>query len=192
MIVMRKFFVSTVVALGLILSTSVLYAQPANAFKVNMFSPIVKTGSFFFEHQLNEKASLQLGVFYTGFKVVDTKFSGYGITPEYRLYPSENAISGFYVAPFVRYQSFSLEVKDGYMNDDGVTEDAKATFSSFGGGIVVGRQWLFGEFITFDMFIGPQLNGGSLKVKSGDENDFELGSFSGFGIRLGVTLGVAF
>ena len=171
-----------VLAAGLMLSSSV-FAQKKNALKVNIFSPIVKTGSFFYERALSDGASAQLGFFYTGYKISDTKLSGFGITPEFRFYPSKKEdMKGFYLAPFVRYQNFSL------------TQDAtasKGTFTSFGGGVLIGGQFLFGDIVTLDIFIGPKYSSGSTKVDSGT-NSFDLGSFDGFGVRAGVTVGIAF
>ena len=164
------------------------FGQKKNAFKINIFSPLVKTASVFYERALSDATSGQLGFFYTGYKVSDTKFTGFGITPEFRFYPSKNEdLKGFYLAPYARYQSFSLET-----TDDVTATEAKATFSSFGGGLLIGGQFLFGNIVTLDIFIGPNYSSGSLKVDSGTEDDFSLGSFDGFGVRTGVTLGIAF
>ncbi len=171
-----------VLAAGLMLSSSV-FAQKKNAIKVNIFSPIVRTGSFFYERALSNATSAQLGFFYTGYKISDTKFSGFGITPEFRFYPSKKEdMKGFYLAPFVRYQNFSL-TQD--------ATDSKGTFTSFGGGVLIGGQFLFGNIVTLDMFIGPAYYSGTTKVNSGT-GSFDLGSFDGFGVRAGVTVGIAF
>jgi hypothetical protein len=173
-------------------------SDKTNAIKINILSPVVKTFSVFFEHGMNEKSSIQLGFFYTGFKISDTKFSGFGITPEYRFHPSGDGLAGFYVAPFIRYQNFNLtsesetEVYDsntGYYSL--VTTTDKATLSSFGGGVLAGYQWLFGDVVSLDLFLGPMYNSGTVKVTEGADN-FSTGGFDGFTLRAGVTLGVAF
>jgi hypothetical protein len=163
------------------------YAQTggkANAFKVNLFSPLVKTGSFFYERAINDKSSAQLGVGFTAYNREDIKVSGIFFTPEYRFYLSGQSLNGFYVGPFVRYQN--LKVTD---NTDGSGD--KATLSTFGGGVLVGRQWLFSNIITLDLFAGPSYNSGKVKVTSGSNVDVP-GTFQGFGARAGLTLGVAF
>ena len=158
--------------------------EKANAFKANIFSPIVKTGSFFYERALNEKSSAQLGVGFTAFNKNDTKISGIFFTPEYRFYLSGEAMDGFYVGPFVRYQNLKVENK---------STGSEGTLSTFGGGAVVGRQWLFGNIVTLDLFAGPSYNVGDVKYKNTGAPEDEIpGSFSGFGVRLGVTLGIAF
>jgi hypothetical protein len=183
---MKKIVLSSFMFVLLLSTSSQLMAQRKNALKVNLFSPVVRTGSFFYERVVSEHSSLQLGFFYTGFKVTDTRFSGFGITPEFRYYLSASeAPEGFYVGPFVRYQNFKL-------TNEGSTD--KATLSTMGGGVVVGKQWLFKDRITLDTFIGPSFNSGSVKVDGGDssEDDYSTGAFDGFGLRLGLTLGVAF
>ena len=130
-----------VLAAGLMLSSSV-FAQKKNAIKVNILSPVVRTGSFFYERALSDGASAQLGFFYTGYKISDTKFSGFGITPEFRYYPAKNEdMKGFYLAPFLRYQNFKL-TQD--------ATDSKGTFTSFGGGVLIGGQFLFGNVVTLN------------------------------------------
>jgi len=172
--------------------TSLVSAQKKNAFKINIFSPIVKTFSGFYERSLSDGASAQLGFFYTGYKIEDTKFSGYGITPEFRFYPGKKEdLAGFYLAPFGRYSSFSLSGK----STDAVTQEeieGKATLSTFGGGLLIGGQFLFGDVVTLDIYIGPKYSASDIKVDAGEENDFSLGSFDGFGVRGGVTIGIAF
>ena len=159
-----------------------------NVVKINIFSPIVKTVSVFYERQLTDNTSGQLGFFYTGYKVTDTKFTGFGITPEWRYYFDET-FRGFYLGPFARYQSFTLT--NSYEFSD--VED-EATLSTIGAGVLIGRQWLFNDWFSLDTFIGPSFNSGKVKVKSeGTEEDtFSTGAFDGFGVRVGVTLGAAF
>ncbi|QIX61020.1 DUF3575 domain-containing protein [Hymenobacter lutimineralis] len=184
---MKKVLLSLAVLLG---AASAASAQ-SNAIKVNLFSPLVKTGSFFYERKVSDTQSAQLGFFFTSYSPGDTKFSGFGLTPEYRFYLSGEALDGFYVGPYLRYQSFSLT--NTYEDNTGNKEEDKATLSTFGGGIAVGRQWAFKKRITLDPFLGLGYNAGSLDVESGEEDDFDVNSaFDGFGLRVGLTLGVAF
>jgi hypothetical protein len=179
---MKKFLFSV----AFLALASVAFAQdgPQNIIKVNIISPILKTGSFFFEHALNEKSSFQLGVGFTAFKQEeeDVKISGIFITPEYRMYlsASKTAPAGFYVGPYLRYQNLKIE-----------DEFDKATLSTFGGGVVAGHQWIFRDRFSLDLFLGPNYNSGNVKVTSGSEPDVPT-TFKGFGIRTGVTFGIAF
>ena len=168
-----------------------------NVIKINIFSPLVKTGSFFFEHKLNESSSLQLGALFTSYNIGDTDLSGFAITPEYRFYLSEKkeAMEGFYVAPFLRYQNLTLKATYDAYNSNGTTtqQTEKASLDTFGGGILVGHQWIFKQRFSLDTFLGPSYNGGSIKYEgSQGKSTFDAGTFKGFGVRAGVTFGVAF
>lgn len=163
--------------------TTTAHAQQ-NVIKINILAPIVKTFNVQYERALNDNSSLQLGFFYTGFTSGDTKFTGFGITPEYRFYLSETAApQGVYIAPFVRYQSFNLKDEE---------TDSEGDFSAFGGGVILGKQWIFKEKIALDIFLGPAYYSGAVDVKSGVEDDFETGAFDGFGLRAGICFGFRF
>lgn len=155
----------------------------AQVLKINILSPIVKTLNVQYEQVISASSSFQLGAFYTGASSSGTTFKGFGITPEYRFYLSESeAPQGVYVAPFVRYQNFTL------------TEDSSSsegTLSTVGGGLILGKQWVFKERVVLDIFIGPAYSSGSVKVKSGTDS-FDTGAFDGFGVRTGLCFGIKF
>jgi hypothetical protein len=170
-------------------SVTMLNAQDgrSNAFKVNIFSPVVKSGSFFYERKVNNTSSAQLGGGFTAYKADELKISGVFFTPEYRFYLTNQAMNGFYVAPFLRYQN--LKIED---TESDPAHPNKAKLTTFGGGLVAGRQWMFKDIVTLDIFIGPSYNSGDLKVTSGSEVADIPGVFNGFGVRTGLTLGIAF
>ena len=171
-----------------------------NVIKANIFSPLVRTGSFFYERGLNENSSLQLGVYFTSWKQDGTGWSGVGITPEYRYYPSKNVLNRFYIAPFLRYQSITIsdEYEDYNFDSNGnfttTIEKSSATLTTFGGGFLVGHQWILGEYISIDSFVGPCYNYGELSTKSSDDiiRTYDPRPFAGFGLRFGLTVGIAF
>lgn len=188
---MKKLFTLILTFAMIIAFTGITDAQKKNAVKVNIFSPIFRTFSGFYERALSDGASAQLGFFYTGYSVEDTKFSGWGLTPEFRLYPGKKEdIEGFYIAPFGRYTSFSLQTPA--LDENNQEFDAKATLSTIGGGLLIGGQFLIGDYVTLDLYIGPKYGASNIKVDAGQEDDFSLGSFDGFGVRGGVTIGIAF
>ena len=176
---MNRVIFTLLVGLAFFSATSGVQAQ-SNVVKLNLFSPIVKTVSVFYENAFSENKSAQLGFFYTGTS------TGFGITPEIRFYLSETvAPEGFYAAPFIRYQNFDLTEE---------ITDSKATLSNFGGGLLIGKQWLFKERIVLDAFIGPSYVSGSIKVENSgtDEDIFVTGVLDGFGVRAGLSFGIAF
>lgn len=170
-----------------------------NVIKANIFSPIVRTGSFFYERVITEKMSFQLGFFYTGFKVGETKWRGIGITPEVRFYLSDKETPrGFYLAPYLRYQSLTASMTTTSIDPntfETTSVQAEANLTTYGGGLLIGHQWLIADRVSLDMFIGPSLNSGTVKAKASDGTDnesFKAGGLTGFGLRTGITLGVAF
>lgn len=163
-----------------IISIGSMAQEKTTAIKLNYLSPLVKTVNLAFEKSVKEDASFQFGFYYTGFSSGGVNYKGYGITPEYRKYLTGEALSGAYVAPFIRYQSITL------------TESAtvsKGEISTFGGGLIIGRQWMM-KGISFDIFIGPTFNSGTYSSSSGSTID--AGSFDGFSIRFGSTIGLGF
>ena len=179
-----KKFTALVVFLGLSFS---LMAQ-SNAVKMNLLSAVVRTVNVQYEHVLNEGASFQLGGYFTAasWGASEIQFRGYGITPEYRFYFGDDpAPMGFYVAPFFRYQNWNLQSTADGSNDE-------ADFKSFGGGVIVGRSWIFSEKVIFEIFIGPKYSDGKIEIISGSDS-FDLGFLGGgFGLRSGMTVGIVF
>jgi hypothetical protein len=181
---MKTKLLKLLIAALLVIIGSPAFAQPKNNIKTNLFSPIIRTYVLDFEHVLSTSSSAQLGFYYTGFKIEETKLNGFAITPEYRFYLSEKpAPAGSFIAPFLRYKSFKLS------NDN--TSD-KATYSAFGLGLLVGKQWIFKEVISMEIFIGPSYSFSSVKVTSGSISNLEIGKLEGFGVRTGFMIGFAF
>lgn len=156
-------------------------ASEKNVLKVNTLSLIIGTGSIFYERKLSDGLSGQMGVTYLNYKASGTKFTGLILTPEVRLYPKKNAIDGFYVAPYLRYQNYTLS-----------DASAKGTLSVMGGGLLFGRQWIKKSGFTMDMFFGGHYGSASLKATYGDTSTLNSDLFSGFGFRAGFALGFAF
>ena len=171
----------------LLLFTIAAFAQKENAIKGNILSPVLKVINVQYERAMGEKGSAQLGFYYINTAIFgsETRFKGLGITPEYRIYPGGTPLEGFFVGPFLRWQN--IEVSD-------ELTDTSADVSFIGGGVIVGKQWLFGESVTFETFIGPQYSAaGDLKLSAGAQEDsFDIGPLDGFGLRFGITLGFPF
>jgi hypothetical protein len=175
-----------VLSLVLLLTIS-SFAQPVvstekNVLKVNTLSLFLGTGSIFYERKISDLTSAQLGVCYMNFKLDDTKFTGLILTPELRIYPKKNAIDGFYLSPYLRYQKFTVENKN---------TDSKGTLTSMGGGLVFGRQWITDSGFTMDLFFGGHYGSADVKVDSGTDS-FDSNFFDGFRMRVGFALGFAF
>jgi hypothetical protein len=173
-----------IVLFAFIMLASINFTKAQNTvIKANLLSPLVRTGSFFVEHKLNDNSSIQLGLLYTGNTWDDTKVRGWGITPEYRFYLSDSpAPEGFFVAPYARYLHYNLEND---MNDE-------ATLNGLGAGLIIGQQYIFKKRVSFEWFFGPGYTSINLDAKSGAEEDFDTDNWDGFTLRAGLTIGIAF
>lgn len=153
-----------------------------NIIKVNILSRLDQTLNLNFERKLGAKSSLQLGMFYTGYR--NSEFQSFGITPEYRSYLSKSASpSGFYIAPFVRYHSYE------YLNINAQNKTLRSSY--LGGGVMAGKQWIFNKRMALDIFMGPSYSRTPQPI-TGDETSYTSGSLNGFGLRAGLSLGIGF
>lgn len=178
---MKKLFALLVLSAVFLALPGTIRAQQVTV-KANIFSPIVKTGSFFAEYAFSPTKSAQLGFFSTGIKIKDTKFSGYGITPEVRHFFFGNAPSGLYGAGYLRFQHFTLTEEE---------KNLQGTMNSVGAGVLLGYQLMLGKHVVLDTFLGPGFN--SVNVDGGTKaSDFDLGTFGGFSPRGGISIGLAF
>jgi len=155
-------------------------ATEKNVLKVNTLALLAGTGSVFYERQLTDYLSAELGIGFLSYKISDSKFSGLIVTPEFRLYPRKDAIDGFYLSPYLRYQNYNLSF-----------ENSKGTLSAFGGGVAFGRQWIGKSGFTMDLFFGGHYSSTNLKTTSGTDT-FDSDPFKGFKTRMGFAIGFAF
>jgi hypothetical protein len=201
---MRKILLITF----LVLSSSITLKAQKNAIKTNMLSPLFGRFSISYERAFSEKTSLQVSSFYAwrtpNFDIwsgTSSEWTGFGFTPEFRFYPSGNGINGFYLAPYLRYvrltsaSSYDYGYYDQNYNYVYNPQRISATDSKFGGGLMVGRQWILGDLISFDIFMGPGIINRTTKVSGSPSDNYypyynEDGPLVDF--RLGANLGIAF
>ena len=156
-----------------------------NVVKSDLFSVFLRTGVIKYERAFTEDISAQLGFFYTGYHPRDSQseLSGWGITPEFRFYLSDTpAPSGTYIAPNFRYMK--LDVYDGETMQSGKFTNSSLAFN-------LGKQWLFKDIVTLDAWVGPSYNFRTLSEVTG-EVDPGVEDANGFGLRIGLALGIAF
>jgi len=180
----------TLCILTLLFSTFSVANAQSNNIKLNIFSPFVRTGSLFYERQVTTGTSAQLGVFFTRFNIGDTKFSGIGVTPEYHFYVGGEALKGFYLGPYLRFQRFSVS-KD-MENASGQTVKAEGVLKTYGGGVIAGYQFVLGKHFTIDPFLGVGYDKYSLDLKAGRKENLDVGTFNGISLRPGLNIGYAF
>ncbi len=182
--------------------------------KINPLSLFAATANVQGEYVINDKMSVQLGFFVgkIGLSFGNTGLAqeiGYtwlGLTPEFRYYAQntkKEAPRGLYLAPFFRYRldkrSFVTSIYDPEQQLF-TTGFVTKTSHLFGGGVLLGYQWLFSDAFALDLFFGPQYLSGpatyviECETCGGNETLVEEPTglnFRGAGIRLGVSIGVA-
>lgn len=80
------------------------------------------------------------------------RFIAYGATLEHRFYFSQNALRGFYLAPYARYNNFALE-RTTENTADNYTTTVKGGLGGFGFGGSAGVQFRLGDYLTMDATI---------------------------------------
>ena len=175
-----------------------------NVVKINTLSLMVNTLSAFYERKLTDIHTAQLGFYFlSNFNQTNDgsgssdKLTGFGITPEFRYYFKE-AFKDYYIAPFIRFQSWTF-IETTMMDDPSTpqVDEKLVTFRGvinyFGGGVVIGQQTIIADKLVVDYFAGPAYY--LTKVKSKDPNaanNYSGPLFDGFTIRFGACIGFAF
>lgn len=171
-----------ILTLSMLLIASGLFAQKMNVVKTDLFSVFIRTGVVKYERAFTNDISGQLGFFYTAYQPRDSEveLTGWGITPEFRFYLSDSpAPAGTYLAPNFRYMTL-----DAY---DPVGQES-ATLKSTSIAFNLGKQWLFKDVVTLDAWVGPAY---AFRTVEGDV-DTGIQEADGFGLRIGIALGIAF
>ena len=115
--------------------------------------------------KLSDMTSAQLGVAYMSYKLSDTKFSGLILTPEFRIYPKKNAIDGFYIAPYLRYQNFTVK---------NTSDDCKGiTDCQWVADFFLDDSGLPNQVLQWICFLEDIMEVASVKVDSGDTDSFD-------------------
>ncbi|GAA4368179.1 hypothetical protein GCM10023185_40700 [Hymenobacter saemangeumensis] len=162
-----------------------------NAIKLNVTSLLFGIGNGSFEHKLSDQSSLQLGAFYASYGSDESgKFTGFGITPEYRFYVTGESMQGLFIGPFVRFQNFNISSTSTFGTS---TSTDKSTLTTFGGGVNVGYQWIFGGHFSMEPFLRLGYNAGKPKSDNNGNVDYTgLSYFTGTSVLPGLNLGFAF
>lgn len=162
-----------------------------NVIKVNLMALGMKSISLQYERAFHRKLSGAFGFNFMpsrdlpGFFGSDpmlskTTLSGFSLTPELRFYPGKKeAPRGFYLAPYLRYGKFGTNIPvdalDPLTNRDR-TFNFELKYGGFGGGLMIGSQWLIADVVSIDWWIiGGHYGSGTL---SGSVSDPYFGLLS--------------
>jgi hypothetical protein len=153
-----------------------------NVIKANTLTLILASGSIFYERKLTDMTSAQMGVGYMNYRIENTKLTGLFLTPEFKIYVRKDAIDGFFISPYLRFNKLGFENKD---------NSSEGSLTTYGGGISFGRQWIFAKGLILELFFGGHYSDSDIKVNSGTEPP-DLTELEGFRTRVGFCVGFAF
>lgn len=187
---MRKVLFVSMMFLGA-LTVNAQESKGQNVIKVNPLGLLFGSANVGFERALNEKSSFVIAPQFGGFKFGGVKYSSIGAGAQYRFYLSKtkNAPEGFYAAPALSF--VSGKVKWDSFDSAEEEEEEKTNFSSFGGGAMVGNQWIFKSGFVIDLGGGVMYQNFSYKDGEGDAG---FSSLKGGGVfpALSFSLGYNF
>lgn len=201
-----------------------------NVIKHNIFGVFSGQYQLAYEKIVSDHFALQLSLGYigggneSGSSTVNGENHNYSVSssgfiaiPEIRYYFGENGPKGMYVAGLMRYRHKEKDLKDSENGTSGINQDLSRTktIKAFGGGVVLGYQWvtqkgfsidLFGGYTSKDRTIDYDYDNASLNASSpnpefstiGEELfsekylNFKDESTSGTAIRIGLNIGYAF
>ena len=178
---------------------------PRNAIKLNVISLSRKIVSTFYEHQLADNRSLNLGLLVVlnsqdsspaGAPVQDKEEErGFALTGEYRFYPAGHAMRGWFLGPYLRFQHYSAT--DTYIYNSSSTSTTKVEhtrLTTYGGGGVFGWKGQFCRRFCLEPFLGIGYAAGEIEdldPNNGLSHD-ELSYIRGLELRPGLTIGYIF
>jgi hypothetical protein len=157
--------------------------EKKNIIKINLLSPFLGTLSLQLERIINNESSVQIGFYYFSGTIINNSFPVGAIcfTPEYRLYLDDEAPRGFYLQPYMRLGRF--------WDDQNIK--VKSTFTAAAVGLLFGKQWLFYDKFTLDIYAGPLYTKPFLDNSSYNIKDLPQ-LVNGYWLRAGFTAGYYF
>ncbi|MFZ4400835.1 MAG: DUF3575 domain-containing protein [Bacteroidales bacterium] len=159
-----------------------------NSLKINPLSFIIAKFGLQYERKIADNMSLglTLGLIYysDNFMESESSLKGYSVNTEFRYY-FEEAIEGLYISPYLTYLTLTKTSTDSYWYSY-FPVVTKTTQTVFGGGMVAGRQWIWGGF-TLDVFVGS-----AYTFTNNQEVDIRGIPISGLIPVIGVQFGYSF
>ncbi len=191
-----------------------------NIIKINLLSPIVSTIMLFYQRNINEESSFQIGMGYMDFygfgsntntyyngntntSVTSERSRGFFFTPEYRYLFDGEYMDGIFIAPFLKYTFMQYDetqknVTEIYNQGNYTTQttysNTSNSYNSLGIGITIGKQFIFKNKISLEVFGGPVYN----ILLSGTSTEINIShsmnnvNIRGYGARAGMTVGFLF
>ncbi|MFY8035403.1 MAG: DUF3575 domain-containing protein [Flexibacteraceae bacterium] len=162
--------------------------------KVNLHAPWFNSFYMAYEHVLSDDITAGTDFFILGNKYDDVKWSGFGISPEIRFYFKSNVYSGYYIAPYVRYQYAKITDAITKTTSTGSTVieeriEREGRHQLFGFGMNFGHNFVFNDRVCIDVYAGPQFQ---RKHISGEARPRSAYFNAVYFARVGVNIGFRF
>lgn len=193
---MKKKVINVCLLAAILLSAGMVKAQTI-AVKTNLLAPIVmRTATLQLEGAVADRASLQFGLMYQFKKTTGDlntgrqEYDALGVMGEFRYYMSNDVMRGFYLGPYLMFNSKVYT----YERQNGTSFIKETPVNLYGGGALLGYQFLFGNRFSLDLHGGA----GYLQASREDietENGASVPAADlkdGFQPTFGVSLGLAF
>lgn len=202
--------------------------DPKNAIKINLLSSFYSTINLSYQRVLSNTQSLNITASYMDFdsygstdnpvdslhggseEVKSQRTQGFTVMPEFRCMLNGRGLSGAYVAPFMRYAYYEYEqvgrYDSTYINQTTgyhyIITEYRPDFYAYHSltlGCIFGKQILFKNKVSIDLFCGPAY---SILVSSNKDiqtvDDIAIGPgipgsyIKGLGLRAGITVGFTY
>lgn len=160
---MKKILLFTLLT---VVSVSTMNAQKKNAIKIRPLTLAIGNIDGMYERAIGGKMSVALQFSYLNWNVMSiaeqyyngtgklnsATLSGYMVTPQFRFYPSGNAIKGFYINPFLQRGKYTVAQSNTDQYNFQSSSSAAVTITGIGVGI--GYQWNWGPVCLDWNFLG--------------------------------------
>jgi hypothetical protein len=187
---MKKLLLLLILSIGLSVGVQAQDTR-MHTVKVNLHAPWFNSFYMAYEHVLSDDITAGTDFFILVHSYDDVKWSGFGISPEVRFYFKSNVYSGYYLAPYVRYQNVKItdqiRVDNGFGGYD--VKDREGRHQLLGFGLNLGHNFVFNDRISIDVYAGPQFQ---RKFESGDAKDRSLYFNAKYFGRVGLNVGFKF
>ncbi len=153
--------------------------------KLSLLSPFIKTLSLSYESTISKDNSLNFGLYlFSGSinKIISSS-KAFGLTFGYRHYFSHTAPVGIYCEPSIRFQNVSGNIVVSKRTNDPLE------VNSLTAGFMLGKQWLIGEKISLNYYVGPIFSIADSDIAS---TNILANSLNGYWFRSGFTMGYKF
>lgn len=158
---------------------AVLVNAQQNSVKVNPFALLGGADLITYERAIGGPSTIGLSAGFGGFKVNGIKYKTAGVSAFYRYYLHSTALRGWYGHGGLSYNLG--EVIDNYTY---ATRNDSSKYSSLGGNVKAGYQWIWNSGLTLDLNGGIQYLG---FFYSDDNQVNASGLLPAFGLALGYS-----